>query len=251
MLGLNHAFAAELLWREYPTDLRGSYFRQFWDPSEYLNLTPPNNAPTAEDLAAQEEAHRDIQPLDEWNGNTLGDNSVTAPKQFLLAVRAELLQRFPNTVVCAQAASVAGTKLQPDPDADYVYPLKRQTIGQDLVVYTFPFTVAKARGVDPNTPNGMFFLFMERPGEPQFGLDETGPNVNSATLASWDDLSWDYMHVNPGANLQIQPGTTGRPRVDDNSDDQVHYISTSADLAYALFQQPVMVAVHANELIRP
>ena len=31
MVGLNHEFARELLWREYPTDQRGSVFRQFWD----------------------------------------------------------------------------------------------------------------------------------------------------------------------------------------------------------------------------
>ena len=31
MMGLNHEFASELRWREYPTDMRGSYFRKFWD----------------------------------------------------------------------------------------------------------------------------------------------------------------------------------------------------------------------------
>ena len=31
MAGLNHEFARELLWNEYPTDQRGSYFRQFWN----------------------------------------------------------------------------------------------------------------------------------------------------------------------------------------------------------------------------
>lgn len=36
MCGLNHEFAGELLWRGYPTDQRGSYFRQFWDVSEYV-----------------------------------------------------------------------------------------------------------------------------------------------------------------------------------------------------------------------
>lgn len=35
MVGLNHEFAAELRWREYPTDLRGSYFRKFWDTTIY------------------------------------------------------------------------------------------------------------------------------------------------------------------------------------------------------------------------
>ena len=31
MVGVNHEFSRELLWREYPTDQRGTYFRQFWD----------------------------------------------------------------------------------------------------------------------------------------------------------------------------------------------------------------------------
>ena len=34
MVGLNHEFARKLLWREYPTDQRGSYFRQFWDVAQ-------------------------------------------------------------------------------------------------------------------------------------------------------------------------------------------------------------------------
>lgn len=36
LCGLNHEFAAELLWQGYPTDQRGTYFRQFWDVSEYI-----------------------------------------------------------------------------------------------------------------------------------------------------------------------------------------------------------------------
>jgi hypothetical protein len=31
MVGLNHEFARKLPWRGYPTDQRGSYFRQLWD----------------------------------------------------------------------------------------------------------------------------------------------------------------------------------------------------------------------------
>ena len=34
-MGLNHEMASELRWREFPTDLRGSYFRSFWDTSIY------------------------------------------------------------------------------------------------------------------------------------------------------------------------------------------------------------------------
>ena len=35
MIGLNHEFASELRWREFPTDMRGSYFRKFWDTTVY------------------------------------------------------------------------------------------------------------------------------------------------------------------------------------------------------------------------
>lgn len=35
MIGLNHEFASELRWREFPTDMRGSYFRKFWDTTIY------------------------------------------------------------------------------------------------------------------------------------------------------------------------------------------------------------------------
>src|SRR5207248_2826469 len=48
MTGLNHEFGRELLWREYPTDQRGSYFRQFWDVKGIIaddsDLTPEKHA---------------------------------------------------------------------------------------------------------------------------------------------------------------------------------------------------------------
>ena len=33
MIGLNHEMGRELLWREYPTDRRGSYFRVLLEPA--------------------------------------------------------------------------------------------------------------------------------------------------------------------------------------------------------------------------
>ena len=39
MVGLNHEMGRELLWREYPTDQRGSYFRQFWDSVDNINMS--------------------------------------------------------------------------------------------------------------------------------------------------------------------------------------------------------------------
>jgi hypothetical protein len=59
MVGLNHEFARELLWREFPTDQRGSYFRQFWDVSSYIDVA-------GTDADALREQLKDITPLHEW-----------------------------------------------------------------------------------------------------------------------------------------------------------------------------------------
>ena len=60
MVGLNHEMARELLWREYPTDQQGSYFRQFWDPTPQLSL--PGDDRRASTRAAAR--HPAAAPLD-------------------------------------------------------------------------------------------------------------------------------------------------------------------------------------------
>jgi hypothetical protein len=60
MVGLSHELARELLFNEYLTDQRGTYFRQFWDTRGRI----PSRAPRTTD---------DIEPIDGWAaGNVLG-----------------------------------------------------------------------------------------------------------------------------------------------------------------------------------
>ena len=59
MVGLNHEFARELLWREYPTDQRGPPFRQFWEPCERTGRPEPaTEAQRAEKLQGHPAAPR-------------------------------------------------------------------------------------------------------------------------------------------------------------------------------------------------
>lgn len=67
MAGLNHEMARELLWREYPTDQRGSYFRQFWSVKD--TLFPQSNNPEED-----KELKLDIRKIHQWN-KPLGENS--------------------------------------------------------------------------------------------------------------------------------------------------------------------------------
>lgn len=50
LTGCNHEFAGELLWRGYPTDQRGTYFRQFWDVSEHRRSSSEEKAVLSSEL---------------------------------------------------------------------------------------------------------------------------------------------------------------------------------------------------------
>ncbi len=94
MVGLNHEMAAELLWREYPTDQRGSYFRQFWDVKDYLAPQLPTTTP-----AALEESLKDIIPIHRWNlqgtNRLLGQNNnrTTGDGQLMLLIKGEPVEK--------------------------------------------------------------------------------------------------------------------------------------------------------------
>src|SRR5690606_25032645 len=82
MAGLNQEMSRELLWREFPTDLRGTYFRKLWDTRDDLSGNP---------------AAADIRPMHEWTG-VLGSQSERAQNLLVLVVRGKLLEKYPNTL---------------------------------------------------------------------------------------------------------------------------------------------------------
>jgi hypothetical protein len=103
LVGLNHEFARELLWREYPTDQRGSYFRQFWETRGYYDT----EVLTAEEL---KEKLKDIPPIHLWSKySNLGDHDNREvegknEEEVVLVIRGELLKKYPNAVIYAQRA---------------------------------------------------------------------------------------------------------------------------------------------------
>ena len=59
MVGLSHEMGRELLWREFPTDQRGTYFKQFWDPASNY---------TASSLSTGHHRYRSHSPLERLTG---------------------------------------------------------------------------------------------------------------------------------------------------------------------------------------
>jgi hypothetical protein len=281
MVGLNHEFGRELLWREYPTDQRGSPFRQFWDVSSFL----PGAGVDSESLR---ESLRDIPPLHRWSrGSALGDHDARErpgdnEEEVVLVIRGELLKRYPNAVIYAQAAewtrsngAIDRTKerslvaISPAEEANpprekLRTPLFTAKVEPDIYFLGFDLTAPAVRGgagTDPADRAGWFFVIKERPGEPRFGFDEQ----SQAPIVVWNDLGWDRVPMS-GAFVQPTPGPApaivipsqvppGQEEKDEQRTDDAHVRWNSdvsaAEMAYILYQAPVMVAIHGAELLPP
>lgn len=196
MVGLNSEMGRDLLWFGYPTDQRGSYFRQFWDVSAYV---PQPGDPT--DPAQLEDMLKDIPPINTWSlSSSLGQhpNRPGSANNLVLLVRGELFKRYPNAIVYAGKAkrNPDGTRVL-DP-SDERYPLFRGTLSPDMTFLGFNLTAADARGGTTSSPDGFFFVFQEQPSEPRFGLEPT-PDISP--VPHWADLAW----TNFGSPSETQP----------------------------------------------
>ena len=107
MVGLNHEFARELLWREYPTDQRGSYFRQFWDVAQL-----PRRATAGRRGSCRRSCATSRRCTAGRRASKLGDHDHREQpgeneEELVLVIRGELLKKYPNAVIYAHRADVA------------------------------------------------------------------------------------------------------------------------------------------------
>ncbi|MCP5046749.1 MAG: hypothetical protein GY940_06230 [bacterium] len=163
-------------------------------------------------------------------------------------------------------------------------PLYEAKVEPDIYFFGFDLTVCEAKGgtgkesepVDERCAKevtwddpGWFFCIKERPGEPRFGLDIGGTEKNvdeEGRIEVWNDLSWNDITpaVADGEFIQITPATQSitadqplelpgdsekKDQQDEDTDIAWHEDMSSAELAYILYQVPVLVAVHASEML--
>ena len=270
MVGLNHEMGRELLWREYPTDQRGSYFRQFWDVKDYVNT---DDTLTEEQLV---EKLKDIPEIHIWpKASALGTHNQRDAEgdttQLVLLIRGDLLKKYPNAVIYAQQADwvrkpdnsidVQKPRILKEATTDAEeklfekYPLYKAKISPDINFFGFDLTVEEAQGgtgANPTDDPGWYFVIKERPGEPRFGLDI---DANAGGLNSWDDISWENVNVLPGGNNHIRLNNTlnlnAPPPGENNNPESVVWSpqTNAADLAHITYQDPVLIAIHASEML--
>lgn len=249
LLGLSHEFARELRWRAYPTDLRGTYFRQFWDPE---GQDPPLPA----------ETKKDIDYVHRWNDSLgLGGNNAAkmAAKtaggsgsvggQLVLVVRGEVFDRYPNTNVYA-ARGRSGEDDEPprvpdlpDPgttSGEVKHPMFRGRLDPDITFFGFDLTEAEA-AADP----GWFFVVEEPPSEPSFGFDVAVDDPDGTGTWGWEDLTWADVSANSYLSVTTPPDVD----VPDPLPSPPTWGRNSAHMAEIAWQRPFRVAIHADDML--
>jgi hypothetical protein len=233
LVGLNHELNRELLWREYPGELRGSAFTRFWPRHD--------EAP-------------DIEPVASWTDATpLGAHapaSTGAASQIVLLVRGSLLRRFPDVTLYAKPAVVVerdGVRFHDErPGADPVPHDFALRLGDDTVAYGFPIAESVALGQDADGA-GVVFVFEQPPHQPRFGLDALiSPLPENPANPFWDNVAWPHVAAPPRPN-----GAVFADARRDLAHQPVRW-GTGADaagFAYATFQRPVKMVFHATDLV--
>jgi len=281
MVGLNVALGQELLWREYPTDQRGTYAPKFWDtqgvvPSQSLLTELRQQAATALSTeltgrAADEqdeilneavvrlltEYFKDIKhPIHTWKsgdlGEHLGDANGKPREKLVLLIRGNLLAKYPSTVVYAARArwedDLEHNKRVRRPIIDHSdentrTPIFTGTLPPDVTFLGYDLTAEEAKGSPDETDSrpGWFFILEERVGESRFGMDE--PKQPLPALATWSDLSWGHLTV--GASGYIDGAAPAQQVLEG-----ITWGADGASTARITFQNPMRVAMHA-ELMLP
>lgn len=226
MVGLNHEFARELRWREYPTDQRGTYFTTFWGPGP------------------------DIPPITGWQPELpLGEHRLAPPERVVLVLRSALLRRYPSATV--YAAPLQGT--EPD-DSRAQPPVFRGGLDAETSFFGFPLTKEELLA----TP--WCFVIAEQPTEPRFGLDDPpsrpvfpqppyappqAETVPPTDADDWNNLNWSHL-FDRQEDFESATHAPGRATVAVNG---LVWGADAAAIARQCFQQPVRVVLPARTFL--
>lgn len=192
LAGLNTEMGRELLWREYPTDQRGSYFRKFWDSEVSMKDIADDN-------------FYDITPVHTWTGE-LGTNMKEGKDSLLIfAIKGRLMKLYPTTRVCLWPAKlVSKDNVDFDKNATFangkiLSPIMESFLNEDVLMVGFKIDAATALGNPANNEYGYFLTFIEDVEDLNFTMEEpddlSHPDAGLIADALKNDPSFYGKHV--------------------------------------------------------
>jgi hypothetical protein len=157
MVGLNAEITRELAWRGLPTDRRGTPFQWFWDVRGQAGNTPDIGTPIAS-----------------WPSTATLASRLGGAPTLVLAIRAELLRRYPRTAVYAVRATTTATGAHALADenvsTNVQQPIFTAAVPPDLRLFGFSISPSEAVGAP-----GWFFILQEQASETRFGREPASP----------------------------------------------------------------------------
>ncbi len=232
MLGANEELLNEFLWREFPTDRRGTPIRRFWP------------RPGAEP---------DIGPIHQWTGELGSHMVIDGEATTVILIRAELFRRYPATVVLAAPA-------EPDPAnpgklrpvgtlPSWLPPLFTVPIDGSTRAVAFAVRPEQVT-VSPEVAPGWFFVLVEPPTSIRFGFDAGAEDEEPPPPPpprTWNDLTWDGVLDDRGMasardSVTASEEPAGAPVWGGPA-------ACAADVARIALQRPVRVALHASRMV--
>ncbi|MET7877590.1 DUF3892 domain-containing protein [Micromonospora profundi] len=234
MVGLNSELGREMLWRRYPTDLGATFFSQFWDVRSAQSSVGPLS---------------DIPPIQGWKpGNGLGENAtaVGAGDLLVVLVRGELLRRYPGTAIYVQKATFAadGSRQLADETRE---PQFAGRLDPDIQFFGLPLEVSEARGSD--TDAGWFIVLRQPPTDARFGLDAPPDGASyGGAPTHWSDVHWRHLTGDASEEERLRHAQASG-RLSSLRLGGLEWGYNSAHQAQITLQRPVMVAIHASDMI--
>ena len=176
LCGMNTEMGRELLWREYPTDQRGSYFRKFWDSET-----------SAADI--RNDNFFDVQPLHTWKGN-LGDNHLESKTGLLLfTIKGKLMRQYPSTQIYLHKAvrdiidpkKICFDKTATEENGGIIRPIMQAFLKEDIMLIGFKKEFSELVGNPSKGDYGYCLAFLEDVQDLNF---EDDPDLGTANDAA-------------------------------------------------------------------
>lgn len=281
MCGLNHEMNNELVWREFPTDRRGTVFSYFWQPTQ------------------GEKSKKDINKIHLWK-KLLGQNpGLPADKNnepnLVLVIKGDIIRRYPSSVFYALKlknykkdkkilkywSDFIKEKIKIQTQIVITAPSFRANIGNDILLVGFDLKQSDLKSSVKSTTSSVtlpgqqlsnqvmistdsgfeyYFVLQENFSLPRFGLDVRTINTRNkrveTDLLENTNISLQSVNSDPKWSDVAVENVNKYILINDNKSKNIlkylrnkNVIYDSSTIAYKTIQKPIRVAFHQSEML--
>jgi hypothetical protein len=239
LIGANHELARELLWRDYPVDLRATFFHRFWEYVDETRTDLPDLHPEWSKPAARKKALREL---------------VDAKQETMTAVvvRGDLVRRYPSAHWFLQPAEIDGDGVRSPVEGACVEVSFLGALDAQTSVYGFDLTPDDVRGAGTRAKPGYYIGVEEAAGEARFGLNPAKASHfgdRAGDPRSWDGLAWSHLAPTQADLDALTHARATGTEIDGLTIRGTTWGRNAAHQARATWQRPFRMLMHAETLI--